>query len=570
MVKILSGPVTVGPITSLGPGLSVLEERDQKGREGITCAATRDDPARRIGWRKQRKPTIAPSGSEIENAADLRHSASLKTKRARREIGLRAGYWRRRLAASLRLATAARSHARTAESSASPEIATRRSGKSNPVGERFRCPDTATSAVRVDGFFFPQDRQLDLRAETYSPWILERMEWAGANVESFQKGAAAVEKFLNIKITAPGLRRITGKLGQERAAIRDVEVENFLSGELRPEYAQPPTVAAVFLDGGRAQIRASDSPRGVHAPRWMETKVANLCTYTAVRFDGDPQPEPPSQFLDPPKVVKLVQGMKGASGGAPPQKKSASGTVEDEAQKAKSTKAKTDRPQRKVRTVVATTKSCDEFGSMVAAEAQHRGFYEAKKKAFLGDGSPWIWGILGYHFMGFVGILDFVHLISHLYCAAQAAHKTSKARAWTLYEKLVRLAWAGSVAELKRVLRQQAERLGEPPDDALDDDPRKILRRELEYVITNRARMDYAQHRRDGLPIFTAPIESLIKEVNMRVKGTEKFWIREGLEAVLQVRAAHLSQDGRLETFWAKRPHSRAAGSSLFRPQAVA
>ena len=208
-----------------------------------------------------------------------------------------------------------RSHARTAESSANREIATRRSEKSKLVAEGFRFPDAATSAVRVDGVFFPQDHQLDLRAETYSPWILERMEWAGANVESFQKGAAAVEKFLAIEITAPGLSRITGKLGQERAAIRDAEVENFLSGGLRSAYAQPPTVAAVFLDGGRAQIRASDSPRGVHGPRWVETKVANLSTYTDVRFDNDPQPEPPSLFLDPPKVVKLVQAMKGASGG---------------------------------------------------------------------------------------------------------------------------------------------------------------------------------------------------------------------------------------------------------------
>lgn len=396
------------------------------------------------------------------------------------------------------------------------------------------------------------------------------MEWAGANVESFEKGTAAVEKFLSIEISAQGLRRITEKLGQERVAIRDSEVSNFLSGGLRPEYAQAPTVAAVFLDGGRAQIRASDSPSGVHSPQWVETKVANLSTYTDVRFADDPQPQPPSQFLDPPKVVKLIHAMKGASGGAPPEKKNPGGTAEDEAQKVKSTKAKADRPERKVRTVVATTKPCDEFGSMVAAEAQRRGFYQAKKKALLGDGSAWIWGILAIHFVGFVGILDFVHLISHLYSAAQAAYKTSKARAWTLYEKLVRLAWAGRLAELERVLKQQAERLGEPPADAPDDDPRKILRRGLEYVRANEARMDYAQYRREGLPIFTAPVESLIKEVNMRVKGTEKFWVRHGLESVLQVRAAHLSQDGRLQSFWSKRPHSRAAGSSLFRSRAAA
>ena len=35
----------------------------------------------------------------------------------------------------------------------------------------------------------------------------------------------------------------------------------------------------------------------------------------------------------------------------------------------------------------------------------------------------------------------------------------------------------------------------------------------------------------------TATVESLIKEVNYRVKGTEKFWDNpEGAEAILQVR----------------------------------
>ena len=60
--------------------------------------------------------------------------------------------------------------------------------------------------------------------------------------------------------------------------------------------------------------------------------------------------------------------------------------------------------------------------------------------------------------------------------------------------------------------------------------------------------MDYPRYRRQGLPVTTAHTESLIKEVNYRVKGTEKFWNDPaGAEAILQVRAAVLSDDGRLE-----------------------
>jgi hypothetical protein len=38
--------------------------------------------------------------------------------------------------------------------------------------------------------------------------------------------------------------------------------------------------------------------------------------------------------------------------------------------------------------------------------------------------------------------------------------------------------------------------------------------------------MNYPDYRRQGLPVSTSMIESLIKEMNYRVKGTEKFWNR--------------------------------------------
>ena len=55
--------------------------------------------------------------------------------------------------------------------------------------------------------------------------------------------------------------------------------------------------------------------------------------------------------------------------------------------------------------------------------------------------------------------------------------------------------------------------------------------------------MNYPDYRKQGLPITSCVIESLIKEINDRVKGSEKFWNRldatEG-EAMLQVTAALL------------------------------
>lgn len=63
--------------------------------------------------------------------------------------------------------------------------------------------------------------------------------------------------------------------------------------------------------------------------------------------------------------------------------------------------------------------------------------------------------------------------------------------------------------------------------------------------------MDYPRYRCLGLPIFSAPVESTIKQVNRRSKGREKFWLRGGAEAVLQVQSAYLSQDERAQRLWA-------------------
>lgn len=60
--------------------------------------------------------------------------------------------------------------------------------------------------------------------------------------------------------------------------------------------------------------------------------------------------------------------------------------------------------------------------------------------------------------------------------------------------------------------------------------------------------MNYADDHKAGLPVSTAWMESLVKEINWRVKGTEMFWNNPaGAEAILQIRAASLSEDDRLK-----------------------
>src|SRR5206468_5995259 len=103
------------------------------------------------------------------------------------------------------------------------------------------------------------------------------------------------------------------------------------------------------------------------------------------------------------------------------------------------------------------------------------------------------------------------------------------------------------------------ERVGRPHpgEDLTETEPRRLLAEALSYLRNNAERMDYPRYRREGLPTTSSLVESLVGEFNARVKGKQKFWNRpEGAEAVLQVRAALLSEDGRLERSFAERPGS--------------
>jgi hypothetical protein len=314
----------------------------------------------------------------------------------------------------------------------------------------------------------------------------------------------------------------------------------------------------VEVDGGRLQIRGQGEGPGAHEASWREDKVAILATMAHVVSESDPEPELPECFRDRDSVEKVI-GAIGGSGsmgqpqpqaeqpGAPPR-----APAEDRAQPRS-------RPELSVRTYLASTCQSDQFGPMVAAEARRRNFMMAASRAFLGDGSPWIWGLHRLHFPTFVAIVDFLHALGQVFAAAKAAASDAEAR-WELFQAWAEACWKGRVGQVIEELRtlrdvQAALAGGQAPRPA-DDDPRAIIARVLGYLEHNRERMDYPRYRRLGLPWTTSHVESTVKIFNRRVKGTEKFWGEAGAEAMLQVRAAFLSEDGRLDRHLKERPCS--------------
>jgi hypothetical protein len=361
-----------------------------------------------------------------------------------------------------------------------------------------------------------------------------------------------------LQVSPQHVRTLAQEAGNDLARRRDEKVARGRR-RLPPRVAQTPELVAVEVDGGRLRTREPGVGPGAHGAQNKEDKVACLVTLQGEVYERDPQPEPPPSFLRPRRVERLVRQMAGQAGEGP-----AGGAATSEGGEAEGPTAGDDpaaepwSPRKRMRTCVATMADSAAFGRMVAAEAQERDFYRARRRAFVGDGAAYNWSLQRGHFPDFVPVVDFLHVLCYVYAAAWAVGPDETGR-WQQYVAWLRACWQGRVAEVVEELRGWQARVGRPPpgEELPATDPRRAVAEGLSYLTNNAARMDYPRYRREGLPITSSLVESLVGEFNARVKSKQKYWDRaEGAEAILQLRAAVLSEDGRLERYFAERPGS--------------
>lgn len=395
------------------------------------------------------------------------------------------------------------------------------------------------------------------------------------------------------------VERLTERIGCERVVERDAATAAFVALPLVEKFAAPPEVrppalAVVMADGGRLQILdraavaapatavvtsdaspqdADASPRLPAEPdwdeeappkkgHWREDKVGLLLSMTSEVGVADPCPDIPASFLDVLRIPKLARQLKKNA-------RAGEDAVEDtedaeEMDERLQTEAVYEPPQVVTRRVVASRARWPKFAPQLAAAGWGLGFQGAARKAFVGDGSSNNWTLQRRFFGSFVPILDFIHALSYVFAAALAGR--TFAAGWGCYQEWIAWVWQGRVSEVIAALEGRQAELGVPGAGDAETSPAVVVSKTLGYLKNQQDKMKYAEYRKDGLPITSSLMESGVKQINQRVKGTEKFWSEVGSEPVLQLRADLLSDSEILESFWERRQAASTGQRRYRRP----
>ena len=320
---------------------------------------------------------------------------------------------------------------------------------------------------------------------------------------SFETAAQLANSLAGLRITAKQVQLLTERVGAVQARQRDAATEVFLEHRRSPAPCEVPIpLLVITADGGRVQTIQDDPEE-----KWKEDKVG-------VVYDAVPTPEQPGVEYHGPKPG--------------------------------------------IRSIVATMDPWETLGGHLSTLANRRGYSHAQNKVFISDGATGIRSVRDSSFPDAAFVLDWAHAAEHVHQTAQAAFGNSpQAESWAEQQK-TRL-WNGQLDLLLRDLAKLAKKLGPPPPKAAKNDPRRILANQFDYFSTNRDGLDYPTFRKRGWPIGSGIVESTIKQIAKRVKGTEKHWTIKGAEYTLQVVAHLLSEDQSWQLFWANNPCLRAA-----------
>jgi hypothetical protein len=164
------------------------------------------------------------------------------------------------------------------------------------------------------------------------------------------------------------------------------------------------------------------------------------------------------------------------------------------------------------------------FSSALWTLALERQLPYAGEVVVTADGAPWIWRLTADLFPCSVQIVDWYHACQHLAQAAQARFPGDERQSHIWYEQMSDCLFLGQVWVIVADLQTHG------------------LEQQARYFRIHQRRMQYQEFRGNGYPIGSGSVESGVKQFKHRLAAAGMHWSRPGLDRLLVIRTAVLSQ----------------------------
>lgn len=333
------------------------------------------------------------------------------------------------------------------------------------------------TTVGVD--FFPLDQQLELWEKNWSEGLVKEAVWLSGVVDSFEEAAQVLARIGHVSMSTSTVWRRVERWGEKFRQLDQARQEQAWS---LPQRGQ--VTAGQAKQDGRMGLAMDGAMVHILGEGWKELKVG--CVYQ----------------IEPRAVFDKESGEWLEMGHA----------VHN--------------------SYVAHLGGPELFGRLLWAEAQGRGWERVYDTQVVGDGARWIWNLTQEHFYDSYQTVDWYHAVEHLHTAAGLYHPDNDRAAQRWYKRAEKTLFQGHAEQIARMLEQKAVGHSQRA---------KNLRTEAQFFANHKRRMQYLEFREDGYLIGSGPVESGAKQFKARFTGPGMRWSREGIERLIPVRAAIMS-----------------------------
>lgn len=181
------------------------------------------------------------------------------------------------------------------------------------------------------------------------------------------------------------------------------------------------------------------------------------------------------------------------------------------------------------------------FGPLIWAEAQSRGWEDARETQTIGDGATWIWNLAEEYFPLSVRTVDWYHASEYLHDTAKLLYPAVPSASKRWYNQAETMLFQG---QAQSIVDSVIDKIDAKPELDVDE-----LTSNNTYFRNNHKRMQYMEFREDGFLIGSGVVESGVKQFKARFTGPGMRWTREGFQRLSPVRAAVLSDN--FDALWA-------------------